>query len=95
VRCSFHDYKLGQFLILSFRTVPFDIKDVGYIFEEMWLGKSVVSGTADKPALVRWDRSKPLSFTNVICLTREEAAQHDQLPDDVDIVAHYGEGKVM
>ncbi|CAO3658805.1 unnamed protein product [Umbelopsis ramanniana] len=73
------------------QTIPFDIKDVGYIFEEMWLGKSILSGPVDKPAIVRWDRSKPLSFTNVICLTRDEAAKHDKLPADVDMAAHYGE----
>lgn len=81
-------------LTLCSRTIPFDIKDVGYIFEEMWLGKSILSGPVDKPAIVRWDRSKPLSFTNVICLTRDEAAKHDKLPADVDMAAHYGEGKL-
>lgn len=27
-------------------------------------------------------------------MTRDEAAKHDQLPADVDMAAHYGEGKL-
>ncbi|CAO3662717.1 unnamed protein product [Umbelopsis vinacea] len=73
------------------KTVPLDIRDVAYIFEEMWLGKSILSGATDKPALVRWDRTKPLSYTNAVCLTREEAKQHDALPQDANLAAHYGE----
>ncbi|CAM0139354.1 hypothetical protein VKS41_004840 [Umbelopsis sp. WA50703] len=76
------------------KTIPFDARDVGYIFEEMWLGKSILSGPADKPALVRWDRTKPLSYSNVVCLTREEANRHDKLPSDVDLKSLYGEDVV-
>ncbi|GAN08987.1 ubiquitin--protein ligase molybdopterin-converting factor [Mucor ambiguus] len=67
-----------------------DVQDVAYIFEEMWHGKSVVSGPNDKLALTRWDKSKPLSYFNTVCLTRQEANEHDSLPEHVDLEQHYG-----
>ncbi|KAK4519841.1 3-hydroxy-3-methylglutaryl-coenzyme A (HMG-CoA) reductase isozyme [Mucor velutinosus] len=67
-----------------------DVQDVAYIFEEMWHGKSVVSGPNDKLALTRWDKSKPLSYFNTVCLTRQEANEHDALPENVDLEQHYG-----
>lgn len=91
---TWHVQSAGNVLTVTFRTIPFDVRDVGYIFEEMWLGKSIISGPADKPALVRWDRSKPLSYSNVVCLTREEANRHDKLPADTDLKAQYGEGEI-
>ncbi|CAO3702143.1 unnamed protein product [Rhizopus stolonifer] len=39
-----------------------DVRDVGYIFEEMWHGKSVISGPDDKLCLTRWDRRKNLTI---------------------------------
>ncbi|KAL0141308.1 ubiquitin--protein ligase molybdopterin-converting factor [Mucor lusitanicus] len=69
-----------------------DVQDVAYIFEEMWHGKSVVSGPNDKLALTRWDKSKPLSYFNTVCLTRQEANAHDSLPENVDLEQHYGKG---
>lgn len=67
-----------------------DVQDVAYIFEEMWHGKSVISGPNDKLALTRWDKSKPLGYFNIVCLTRQEAKEHDSLPDNVDLEEHYG-----
>ncbi|KAG0171551.1 hypothetical protein DFQ28_000808 [Apophysomyces sp. BC1034] len=70
---------------------PLDSRDVAYIFEEMWHGKSVVSGPQDRLALVRWDRSKPLSYFNTVCLSKSEAAVHEKLPVDADLRLQYGD----
>ncbi|RCI07060.1 hypothetical protein CU098_013671 [Rhizopus stolonifer] len=67
-----------------------DPKDVAYLFEEVWHGKSVISGPNDKLALTRWDKSKPISHLNAVCMTRQEANLHDQLPEGTDLKAYYG-----
>ncbi|KAI7899434.1 uncharacterized protein BX663DRAFT_521735 [Cokeromyces recurvatus] len=67
-----------------------DAKDVAYIFEEMWHGKSVISGPNDKLALTRWDRSKPIDYFNTVCMTRLEANTHDELPEDTNLEEYYG-----
>ncbi|KAI8884906.1 hypothetical protein K501DRAFT_332338 [Backusella circina FSU 941] len=69
---------------------PLDEYDVAYIFEELWHGKSVLSGPNDKLALTRWNRSLPLSYTNTVCMTRSEANTHDKLPENTDLETHYG-----
>jgi len=66
---------------------------VGYIFEEIWHGKSVLSGPQNQMALVRWDRTKPLDFMNTVVMSKEEAKRHDALPLDIDLSQHYGQGK--
>ncbi|KAJ1806425.1 hypothetical protein LPJ56_005133 [Coemansia sp. RSA 2599] len=53
--------------------------DCGYMIEEIWRGKSAVSGSTDKLALTRWRRDQPMSTANCICLTKAEADQHDKL----------------
>ncbi|ORY89208.1 hypothetical protein BCR43DRAFT_528386 [Syncephalastrum racemosum] len=73
------------------KTCTVDARDVGHIFEETWQGKSIFTGPSDRIALVRWDRSKPPSPLNLVCMTREEAKAHDALPIDTDLVAHYGQ----
>ncbi|GAA5817604.1 hypothetical protein MFLAVUS_011152 [Mucor flavus] len=70
---------------------PLDVRDVGYIFEEMWHGKSVISGPDDKTSLTRWDKSKPLSYFNTVCMTRIEANAHDKLPKDTNLEEYYGQ----
>ncbi|KAG2199319.1 hypothetical protein INT47_012953 [Mucor saturninus] len=70
---------------------PLDARDVGYIFEEMWHGKSVISGPDDKLALTRWIKTEPLSHFNTICLTRTEANIHDKLPDSTNLEDFYGQ----
>ncbi|KAI8338780.1 hypothetical protein EDC96DRAFT_523168 [Choanephora cucurbitarum] len=69
------------------------VNQVGYVFDELWQGKSVVSGAQDRMlVLTRWDRSKPSSLTNTVVMTKEEAAVHDKLPQDTLLVSYYGEG---
>jgi hypothetical protein len=77
--------------ITKFRACPLDVRDVAYIFEEMWHGKSVISGPDDKLSLTRWDKTKPLSYFNTVCMTRTEANTHDKLPNDTNLEKYYGE----
>jgi tRNA A37 threonylcarbamoyladenosine dehydratase len=55
------------------------VSDVGYIFEEIWNGRSALSGNLNKLTLTRWDRTQPPSLQNIICLTKAEAEKHDKL----------------
>lgn len=57
----------------------------------MWHGKSVISGPDDKTSLTRWDKSKPLSYFNTVCMTRIEANAHDKLPKDTNLEDYYGQ----
>ncbi|OBZ82166.1 tRNA threonylcarbamoyladenosine dehydratase 1 [Choanephora cucurbitarum] len=71
------------------------VNQVGYVFDELWQGKSVVSGAQDRMlVLTRWDRSKPSSLTNTVVMTKEEAAVHDKLSQDISLVSYYGEAIV-
>ncbi|KAI9305587.1 hypothetical protein BJ944DRAFT_133964, partial [Cunninghamella echinulata] len=56
---------------------PLDIRDVGYIFEEIWHGKSVLSGPQKQLALTRWDKTKPLSIFNTVVMSRDECKKHE------------------
>ncbi|KAI9208851.1 uncharacterized protein BJ171DRAFT_487499 [Polychytrium aggregatum] len=69
--------------------IPLSIADVGYIFDEIWRGRSALSGAMDKVTLCRWDRTKPISFGNVVCLSKTEAAKHDLLAPE-QLEEHYG-----
>ncbi|KAJ3252537.1 hypothetical protein HDU77_005084 [Chytriomyces hyalinus] len=66
-------------------------QDVGYSLEEVWLGKSALSGSLDKDkvTLTRWDASKPWKVDNLICLTKKESDEHAKL-DSSKFVDHYG-----
>lgn len=53
-----------------------DANDVAYLMEEVFRGKSAVSGIYSRVTLTRWKRSGPLSSQNVVCMNREEAKHH-------------------
>ncbi|KAG1179469.1 hypothetical protein G6F70_001154 [Rhizopus microsporus] len=73
------------------KTEILDVDDIGYIFEELWQGKSAFSDTLDRAlVMTRWDRSKPCSYTNTILVTKQEAKDHEALPAETDLHAHYG-----
>ncbi|KAI8373171.1 uncharacterized protein BYT42DRAFT_579443 [Radiomyces spectabilis] len=76
------------------RSCELDVRDVEYILHEMWHEKSVLSGPQDRLAFVRWDRSKPLSYFNTVCMNRDEARAHDALPADADLRQTYGHAVV-
>ena len=72
--------------------VPVSEADAGYIVEEVFGGKSVVSGLSTRLALVRWqkprgefiDKRTPgqnnslLRMNELVCMTKEEAAKHEK-----------------
>lgn len=58
--------------------VPIALKEVGYIVEEVFRGKSPVSGFSTRLTLSKWDPKKPVSLQNVVVLTKEEQKEHEQ-----------------
>ncbi|KAK9472087.1 uncharacterized protein V1510DRAFT_418593 [Dipodascopsis tothii] len=60
--------------------LPFDANDITYLVEEVFRGKSVVSGVAanSRVALSQWDPARPLALDNVVLLTKDEAKAHER-----------------
>ena len=58
--------------------VPISLREVPYICEEVFRGKSPISGFSTKLTLSRWDPSKPISLTNVVIMTKEEQKIHEE-----------------
>lgn len=74
--------------------VPVTPDDVGYIVEEVYRGRSVVSGLATRLALTRWryntaedknidthiagQKFSRLSLKDLVCMTKEEATRHEK-----------------
>lgn len=69
--------------------VPISASDVGYIVEEVYRGKSVISGVSSRLALVRWrkpegmtlikiesQKASNLKATDLVCMTKDEAERH-------------------
>jgi hypothetical protein len=68
-----------------------NVAEIGYIFDELWQGKSVISGAQDRMlVMTRWDKTKVANLVNTIVLTKEEAIEHDKLAEGTDLKAHYG-----
>ncbi|KAG0330647.1 hypothetical protein BG004_002046 [Podila humilis] len=72
-------------------TIALDRRDVGYVIEEIWRGKSAISKSMDKIGLCRWKRDEPLTLQNVVLLTKSELDHHVKLPLDTDMAAEYGQ----
>lgn len=73
--------------------IPVTKNDVGYLIEEVYRGKSVVSGVSTRLALVRWtapegdltmttrfwgQKISSLRLGDLVCMTKEEAAEHEK-----------------
>lgn len=73
--------------------IPVTKEDVGYLIEEVYRGKSVVSGLPTRLTLVRWQPPKEgyapdkrwegqkgsrLRLGDLVCMTKEEAVQHER-----------------
>lgn len=74
--------------------IPITQDDVGFLVEEVFRGKSVISGLSTRLALIRWqkpdmntslvDKSIPgqiyakLKQSDLVLMTKEEAAQHEK-----------------
>lgn len=54
------------------------LKEVGYIVEEMFRGKSPISGYSTKLALTKWEPNEEVSLTNVVLLTKDEQEIHEE-----------------
>lgn len=73
---------------------PLDRRDVGYLVEEMFRGKSAVSKSMDRIVVCRWKNSEPLSLLNAVVLTQQEMEKHVALPAGTDLVSIYGKDVV-
>ena len=97
--------------VLTGLKIPVTKDDVGYLIEEVYRGKSVLSGIPTRLTLIRWRRPAPLpppapttattdkesthdkvgsrcwpnqrsaqlELTNLVCMTKEEAAVHEKV----------------
>ena len=68
--------------------IPLSENDVGYVMEEMFRGKSVVSGFATRLVVCRWEAipketrletEYPLGVTDMVVMSKEEAVKHEKL----------------
>ena len=73
--------------------IPVTKDDVGYLVEEVYRGKSVISGLPTRLTLIRWKAPEAgssieeksegqkrvrLSLDELVCMTKEEAARHEK-----------------
>ena len=72
--------------------LPITAADVGYVVEEVYRGRSAISGVPTRLALVRWRRpegrsmdvnpvgqkSSTVRLRDLVCMTKEEAAVHER-----------------
>ncbi|EGG03025.1 uncharacterized protein MELLADRAFT_44716 [Melampsora larici-populina 98AG31] len=62
-------------------TIPFSIEEIGYIFEEIYRGKSIVSPNfviSNTLCLIRWDSKIDLNWQNCVVMDRSEAELHEE-----------------
>lgn len=73
--------------------IPVTAEDVGYVVEEVFRGRSVVSGLASRLALARWrkpdgewvdvrtkgQRADVLGLDQLVCLTKDEMLLHEEV----------------
>ncbi|KAF9354324.1 hypothetical protein BGX26_007853 [Mortierella sp. AD094] len=71
-----------------------DRRDIGYVVEEMFRGKSAISQSMDRVAVCRWKRDLPLSLLNVVVMTEKEMERHLALPMDANLEMVYGKDVV-
>lgn len=60
------------------RTPWISLSDIQYILEEVWRGKSPVSGLATRLTISRWLPNVELGTQNVVVLTKEEQKEHER-----------------
>ncbi|KAJ1835560.1 hypothetical protein LPJ63_001040 [Coemansia sp. RSA 2711] len=58
--------------------------DCAYMLEEIWRGKSAISGAIDKLTLLRWRRELPMTTANCVCMTKAEADRHSKLAGSLE-----------
>lgn len=57
--------------------VPVALSDVGYLVEEVWRGKSPISGYSTRLTLSKWEPSKSVNLQNVVLMTKDEQREHE------------------
>jgi tRNA threonylcarbamoyladenosine dehydratase len=71
---------------------PISSDDVAFLMEEVYRGRSVISGVTTKLVLIRWKRPEAdpfdasipgqkttkLSLEDLVCMTKEEATRHEK-----------------
>ncbi|KAF9112837.1 hypothetical protein BGX27_002716 [Mortierella sp. AM989] len=67
-----------------------DRRDIGYVIEEMFKGKSVISQSMDRIVVCKWKPDLPLSLLNAVVMTEKEMERHLALPKEADLVEVYG-----
>ena len=73
--------------------LPLTKNDIGYLVDEIFRGKSVLSGISTRLVLVRWNapengykpdqtcdgqKTSKLKLSELVCMTKEEASAHEQ-----------------
>ncbi|KAJ4294123.1 hypothetical protein N0V90_007813 [Kalmusia sp. IMI 367209] len=72
--------------------IPITKDDVGYLVEEVYHGRSIISGLSTRLALIRWQKPQEgfiddrtpgqknslLRMNKLVCVTKEEAAKHEK-----------------
>lgn len=77
----FNDLLAREFRVVGATTIPFSDEDIGYIFEEIYRGRSVVHPTytvTSHPCLVRWNPQDSLHWQNCVVMDRSEAEIHEK-----------------
>lgn len=64
-------------------------KDVETLYEEVWKGKSALSGRTENVILARWLPNHPARLDNLVLMTKEEYKVHQELKDKKEIAKHY------
>lgn len=74
--------------------IPLSTDDVGYLVEDIYRGRSIISGLPTRLALIRWrireideplvdcdvggQKMTRLKINDLVCMTKEEAARHEK-----------------
>ncbi|KAA1085351.1 hypothetical protein PGT21_004159 [Puccinia graminis f. sp. tritici] len=77
----FNDLLAREFRLSGATTIPFSDEDIGYIFEDLFRGRSVVHPAfkvSSHPCLIRWSMDEELHWTNCVVMDRSEADIHQQ-----------------
>lgn len=61
----------------SDQRTPIALKEVPYIVEEVFRGKSPISNYSTRLTLSRWDPAQELGFQNVVVMTKDEQKMHE------------------
>ena len=58
--------------------LPIDEDDVGFVFEDLYRGRSVLPphDVPTRPTVVRWDFTKPVTLDNLVVLEHKDAEKH-------------------